>query len=87
MKIEIITHMVGHGFTLRRGDIVERPDREAARLIAAGYAREPIEPIDQPEQAEQADHADRPGQQTERAIAPPIERRTRPRRPRKQVQR
>jgi hypothetical protein len=38
MKIKLETSLVGPGISHQRGDIVERPDAEAIRMIDAGLA-------------------------------------------------
>lgn len=41
MQITLTTSLVGHGFAHNAGDIIDRPDAEAERLIAAGFAELP----------------------------------------------
>jgi hypothetical protein len=38
MRIRLKVGMAGKGFSLSPGDIIDKPDGEAHRLIAAGYA-------------------------------------------------
>lgn len=39
MKIIILTSMVGLGSTLNPGDIIDLPERQAVKLINAGFAQ------------------------------------------------
>lgn len=44
MKIRMNTSIAGPGFVAGVGDVIERPDTEAKRLIEAGYA-EAVKPV------------------------------------------
>lgn len=38
MYVKLLTSLVGKGFSLSPGQIIDRPEAEAQRLIDAGYA-------------------------------------------------
>jgi hypothetical protein len=48
MKIKMLTSMAGEAFAFKPGDVVDREDAEAIRLIEKGYA---VPCVDQPERA------------------------------------
>ena len=43
MQITLTTSLVGHGFAHTAGDTIDRPETEAERLMAAGFAEPYVE--------------------------------------------
>ena len=66
-SIKMLTSRAGPGYSVARGDVVERHDGEADRLVAAGHA----ELVDAPEPKPKQKASARPKQKPKEKAVPP----------------